>query len=71
MTTPTLFAWTPRYLRRAPRWHDGAGRLLDLGQTFDLRLPLPAGTDAEAYAEDLLMLRQDIDRARQQLESQG
>lgn len=68
MTTPQMF-WKPSYLRRAPRWHDGVGRLLDVGSVFDLRLPVPAhGIDAEAIAEDLLMVRQDLAAARAQLE---
>jgi hypothetical protein len=68
MTTATMRKWTPRYVRLAPRWHDGPGRLLDLGSVFDLRLPVPAGgVDAEAMAEDLLMVRQDLNAARAQL----
>jgi hypothetical protein len=62
MTIPQT--WTPSYLRRAPRWHDGVGRLMDIGGTFDLKLPrTPAEVDAEALAEDLLMVRQDLRRA--------
>lgn len=62
MTIPQT--WTPSYVRRAPRWHDGAGRLMDFGGVFDLRVPTPpGGVDAEAMAEDLLMVKQDLRRA--------
>jgi hypothetical protein len=65
MTTAAGRTWTPSYVRRAPRWHDGPGRFLDLGSVFDLRLPVPpGGMDADAMAEDILMVRQDIDAAR-------
>lgn len=60
--------WAPSYLRRAPRWYHGVGRILDLGAVFDRRRPLPPdGVDAEAMAEDLLMIRQDLDAARARL----
>lgn len=66
MTLPTpRFLWRPSYVRRAPRWHDGVGRLLDLGATFDLRLPVD--TDADKLNEDLLMIRQDMQQAVEEL----
>lgn len=62
MTTPQT--WTPAYIRRAPGWHDGAGRLLDFGGVFDLKIYTDPGfADAEAIAEDLLMVKQDLRRA--------
>lgn len=59
--------WRPSYVRRAPRWHDGIGRLLDLGSTFDLRLP--PETDAERLAEDELMVLEDMRAAVDRLRS--
>lgn len=62
MTTPQT--WTPAYIRRAPQWHDGVGRLLDIGGVFDLKVYGDAAlADAEAMAEDLLMVKQDLRRA--------
>ncbi len=66
MTTTTT--WTPSYLRRAPRWYDGVGRLMDVGSMLDLRLSAPrGGIDADALAEDLLVARQDLRRALETL----
>lgn len=66
--TTQMMSWTPSYLRRAPRWYDGSARLMDLGCAFDLRLPLPpGGVDAEAMAEDIVMVRQDLQQALEQL----
>lgn len=53
--------WRPSYLRRAPRWYDGAARLVDLGATFDLALPQES--DAEILAEDWVVARDDVRRA--------
>lgn len=53
--------WRPSYVRRAPRWHDGVGRLMDLGGTFDLHLPYES--NEQASAEDWLMVRDDLRRA--------
>lgn len=53
--------WRPSYIRRAPRWHDGAARLLDLGGTFDLRLPYES--NEQALAEDWVIVREDLRRA--------
>lgn len=66
MTSPSpRLHWRPSYLRRAPRWHDGAARLLDLGGTFDLQLP--PTDDGEAIAEDWRMVSDDLHRAIDQL----
>jgi hypothetical protein len=51
----------PSYLRRAPRWYDGAGRLLDLGGTLDARVR--PELDDERLAEDFAMMRRDLRRA--------
>jgi hypothetical protein len=62
-------SWVPSYLRRSPRWHDGIGRLMDLGGKFDLMIPAAEGVhDAVARAEDLLMVREDLRRALEQLQ---
>ena len=60
MVSERMF-WRPSYIRRAPRWHDGVGRLMDLGSTFDLRLPLE--TNGDALAEDWLIVHDDMRRA--------
>jgi hypothetical protein len=51
----------PSYIRRAPRWYDGAARLVDLGGTFDLHLPIES--NQEILAEDWLLVRDDLRRA--------
>lgn len=57
--------WRPSYIRRLPRWHDGAGRLMDLGSTLDLRLPYTS--DSERLAEDWVMVRDDLRRSSSML----
>jgi hypothetical protein len=57
----------PAYVRRAPRWHDGAGRLLDFGSTFDLRLRNE--TDEEILIEDLRTIGADLRQALESLDS--
>lgn len=61
MTTDLRDLWRPSYLRRAPRWHDGVARLLDLGSTFDLKLP--PESDAARLTEDEYMIRADMRKA--------
>jgi transcription initiation factor IIE alpha subunit len=51
----------PSYLRRLPRWYDGAARLLDVGETLDRRVP--SLSDDELLAEDLRIAREDLRRA--------
>ncbi len=66
-TRPALY-WRPGYLRRAPRWHDGVGRLLDLGGTFDLRLP--DEDVAEALVEDYRVAVDELRRAWDEVQRQ-
>lgn len=65
MTIDPRQFYRPSYVRRAPRWHDGVGRLMDLGSTFDLRLPHES--DLERLGEDRLMIQQDMQVAVEQL----
>lgn len=57
--------YRPSYQRRAPRWYDGVARLMDLGSTFDMKLP--ADSDADRLAEDRAMIQQDMRIAVEQL----
>lgn len=69
MTIDLGLQYRPSYRRRAPRWYDGVARLMDLGGTFDLKLP--AESDAERLAEDRFMIQQDmrvaVDQLREEL----
>jgi hypothetical protein len=59
--------WRPSYIRRMPRFYDGAGRLMDLGDTLDLRLA--PESDVERLAEDWAVVRDDLRRGIQDLRS--
>lgn len=69
MTSPQMAFWRPSYVRRAPQWYDGAGRMMDLGDTLDLRLP--DESDAVRLAEDWVMVRDDLRRAAGELREQA
>lgn len=69
MTTDPSPFYRPSYVRRAPRWYDGPGRLMDLGAAFDLRLP--DESDADRLGEDRFMIQQDMRVAVEQLREEA
>lgn len=65
MTIPGNLDFMPTYMRRRPRWYDGAARLLDIGGVFDFQAPTLS--DADLIREDQAMVQGDMRHAVEQL----